>query len=258
MERKRSPRYPSIPLEEAVALARKIHAKDGMHVVEREVAVRHMGYTTLNGASATVLGALGHYGLTEGAGKNQVRLTRRALDILHPEEPEQRISAIEAAAGEPRIFNDIQGRFPDRVPSEDTLKAYLMREGFTPRALDSLAAAYVRTREYVEAECEDERHGGPGQEAAESQGNPHLAEVPMEVESSPGRAMPVRQTAMPTPAPDEWRESVELESGIVSISLPRELTTEDYEDYKEWIAFVHKRLERRLKAAGVTIGDDAK
>jgi hypothetical protein len=54
----------------------------------------------------------------------------------------------------------------------------------------------------------------------------------------------------PSPAASQtWREAIQLDTGEASISLPTEITPEAFEDFKEWIAFVHKRLERRLKAS---------
>ena len=241
MERTRSPRYPSVALPEAIELARRIHSKDGMHKMPRDVAVIHMGYSSMNGASAKVLASVVQYGLLEGAGKNQVRLTNRALDVLHPQSDADRLMAIMAAASEPRVFAEITKNYPDRVPSEATLSAYLMRQQFTASAIPTVCSAYIKTRAYAEEAGESESHGEVEPDVPTSESGEPLRENDMQ--------MAAREAAptTPPPMPGAWRESVQLDSGEASITLPADLTLEAFEDFKEWMTFVQKRLERRIR-----------
>ena len=149
MARQRSPRYPSYSVGDAIEYARKIYDGDGMHPMDREVAVRHLGYTSLNGASATALGGLKQYGLTSDAGKGMVQLTNLALDILEPVDDVSRDNAIRTAAFSPALFNSLRERFPNRVPSPENLRAHLVREGFTQAAVPAVTDAYLATCEYV-------------------------------------------------------------------------------------------------------------
>jgi hypothetical protein len=159
-KRLRSPNYPAISLPEAInrvtALYRAVHT----HAAPRDVAVKGMGYNSLNGASATALSALHKYGLLDRAG-DDVKVSERALSILHPHTPEEKAAAIRAAAGEPVLFAELAERFPGAMPNEDLLRNYLVRKGFAPAALVAVIAAYRDTSEMVEA-------AGRGYDSAQS------------------------------------------------------------------------------------------
>jgi len=166
-KRIRSPNYPAISLPDAIgrvtALYRAIHT----HAAPREVVAKGMGYNTLNGASATTISALHKYGLLERVG-DEVKVSERALSILHPHTPQEKAEAIRAAAAEPALFAELAERFPGSMPNEDLLRNYLLRQGFAPAAVASVIAAYRDTSDMVAAE-------GQGYDSASSpatQGRP--------------------------------------------------------------------------------------
>lgn len=94
MTRQRSPSYPSVPLTQAIELVRKIHKTCRTNIITRDDAVREMGYSGLTGRSLKVLAALIQFGLLERAGKGDVRVTQRAVEILHGIDPADRNEAM--------------------------------------------------------------------------------------------------------------------------------------------------------------------
>lgn len=241
-QRTRSPRYPSIALSEAVKMARRIFNEDGMNAVDRESAVKHIGYTTLNGASATALASLKQYGLTSDAGKGMLRLTALALDLLEPESESAHAQAVQAAAFSPDLFAALRERFPEKVPSESNLRAHLLRQGFTNAAVKAVVPAYRETCEYAASADESESHGLPEER------------VPESLES---RREEVRQMTFNTPpSPSEHTEQpnapgrrmvFDTEEGEVVFTYPSHLSEESVEDLEEWFALVAKRLRRATK-----------
>lgn len=79
-----------------------------------------MGYSGPSGAADKALATLFHYGLVERLGKGEVRVSQRAVDIIHPDKPEDRSRALLEAAITPAIFRDLRERFGDPV-SESAL-----------------------------------------------------------------------------------------------------------------------------------------
>lgn len=126
MERQRSPSYPSLSLSQAIDLVAKVHKENRTNVISRETAAKDMGYAGLTGRSLTVLGSLTQYGLIEKAGKGDVKVTRRAVEILHPIEELHRAEAIIEAAQSPALFRMLHERFPEGVPSENALRSFLI------------------------------------------------------------------------------------------------------------------------------------
>jgi hypothetical protein len=152
MERRiRSPNYPALSLPEAMEKVAAVYRGLHNHAAPREVVAKEMGYAGLNGASATAISALRKYGLLDRTGED-LKVSERALRILHPHSSAERSAAIREAAHEPVLFSELAERFPDKMPSEELLKNYLTRKGFAPAALSSVVSAYRETSEIVDHE----------------------------------------------------------------------------------------------------------
>jgi hypothetical protein len=167
--RMRSPSYPGTPLEKAVDFVAKIHRSERQNPVDRDVAVQAMGYSGLSGRAAKVLSDLIQYSLLEKAGKNEVRVSTRAVEILHPESPDSRSEALKAAAFEPDLFQRIKERFPDGQPSEAALRSYFVREDFTDAAIPRAIRAYFETCQFLETANVSESHSRETRDEAEPQ-----------------------------------------------------------------------------------------
>jgi hypothetical protein len=150
-KRIRSPNYPALSLPDAISKVTALYKAQHTHSAPREVAVRGMGYNSLNGASASAISALHKYGLLDRVG-DEIKVSDRALRILHPESPEERRTAILEAAREPPLFGELAERFPGRMPSDELLRNYLIRRGFAPGAVTAVVTAYRETSEIAERE----------------------------------------------------------------------------------------------------------
>lgn len=168
MARMRSPNYPSLSIRQAIDMVAKIYRTERTNIITREDAAASMGYSGLTGRSMTVLGALIHFDLLAKAGKGEVRVTKTAEDILHGITEEERDAATLKAAFAPQLFQAIHSRFPDGIPSETTIKSFLMREGFSDAAVGPAITAFMDTYREVENIRESESYGDEIDEAPES------------------------------------------------------------------------------------------
>lgn len=158
----RSPSYPSAPLGEAIAQVAKIEKLYRQSQVDREVAAKLIGYSSLSGPAAKSLAALASYGLVERAGKGEMRVTARARAILHPDSLTERRQNLISAAFEPNLFQELRERWPDMIPPEDGIVTYLHRQGFNQSAIRPAMKAYRETLQFLEQEGATESHGKPG------------------------------------------------------------------------------------------------
>jgi hypothetical protein len=245
-QRTRSPRYPSISLREAVDLARKIYAKDGMHPLDRESAVQHLGYSSLNGASATALASLKQYGLSADAGTGMLRLTDLSLDIIEPTGDEAQHAALQAAAYTPDLFAALRERFPDKPPSESNLRAHLVRQGFTPAAVKSIIPSYLETHEYL-ATFEVTDSGTPSS-TSENLNSPAQQPESQNLQVNPFATGPVppgfRPYDLMTPNVGTRRMVFDTEQGEAIFTYPDKLSDASIDDLEDWFALVVKRLRR--------------
>ena len=147
----RSPNYPAFSLKEAIERIGTLYKEVQRNPAPREVIAKGLGYNSLNGASATAISALNKYGLLEGRG-DDLRVSDRAMSILHPHTTAERLAAIKAAAVEPRLFAELAERFSGGVPNDELVKNYLLRNGFALSAVTAAVLAYKETSEFVSTE----------------------------------------------------------------------------------------------------------
>lgn len=245
--RLRSPNYPGTPLGQAIDLTEKLYAQERTNPIDREVAVQGMGYSGITGRSAKVLSDLLQYGLLQKAGKNEVQVSARAVEIMHPDSLESRSAALWDAAHEPELFQRIKEKFPDGSPSEVALRSYFMREGFTDAAIPAAIRAYMDTFQFLEDENVSDSHGAPPINMPKS--NEHQRFVggdQMESAVQPKHAAPRRQSPF-MPQPEE----------LVTLN---KLKTRTFEGkvYLEALLDVKglEKLERKIPAIKALISDD--
>lgn len=152
MTRVRSPGYPSISLPQAIDITKKLHDHNRTNPIDREAAAKDIGYTGLTGQSAKILAGLQHYGLVEKAGKGGVKVSRTAVDIIHPVSQAGRKAALREAAFTPGLFHTLASRFSDGVPSENALRSYLMRENFSSVAITPAVMSFLETYRFLQQE----------------------------------------------------------------------------------------------------------
>lgn len=149
----RSPNYPGMNLQEAIAKVAAIYKKEYNHPVAREVVAKHIGYGGINGASATAISTLVKYGLLEPTSREQVRVTSRAMTIIELKSGNpDRIGAIREAAFEPPLYTELHDQFGNRLPSDDNFRMYLIKRGFNPKAVGEVIRAYRDTMAFVDEE----------------------------------------------------------------------------------------------------------
>ena len=153
--RTRSPAYPYIALPNALEKAAVLWQVEGRHAAAVNVAMQHWGYKEDSSTGYSCVAALKKFGLVdhEGMGDTrQVKLSDRALAILLDKDPDSdgRRDALRAAALGPRIHAELWERYGTELPSDQSLKRYLVLErGFNEAAVDELLDEYKQTMTFA-------------------------------------------------------------------------------------------------------------
>jgi len=131
--RARSPSYPAIDLEEAIARARELYNKEGMNLAPISVILKHWRYDVKSGAGLVTFAALIKFGLLadEGSGdKRKAKLTELARRIILDERPTspERDALIKEAALTPTIHKDLWAQYKGLLPSDENLRHELRLE----------------------------------------------------------------------------------------------------------------------------------
>ena len=200
----RSPNYPALSLAEAIQRIKPVFERERLHPMPREVVLKGLGYAGPNGAALGTLSAVGKYGLLEKSG-DSYRVSSRAVAILHPSSPEEELEALRAAALEPPLFAELVQQFPGGQVSDDNLRSFLVRQGFSSGALSGVIQAFRETMQMVSL---------PG----ESPGAPRL---PAPSISTPPATRPLpMQWQQPAASPpvSPWVLSTNTEGGFIDIA----------------------------------------
>ena len=221
---KKSPNYPAIGLTTAIEEVKKMWESDSSNKMTKSAVAKHLRHNSLSGPALTKIATLKSYGLLSGA-SDELSLSELAIEIIsEPEKSEARLNAIRKAARSPKLFSTLLERFPNK-PSEENLKSYLIKNKFTSSAINKIITSFLDIYAF-----------SPQKHIKTTEHQPVKEEVP-----SP-------QKAVHTPdVPDAIVNTFDLGEGQVSIKLPRTLSQEDYEDFKDWLALVIKRAGRSVQ-----------
>ncbi len=168
MTRIRSPGYPNISLKEAIDLVDKIFEMSRQNIIDREAAAKDIGYAGLTGQSTKMLSNLAHFRLIEKAGKGGMRVSDTAVKILHPKSQLERMESLREAAYNPELFSEIHQQWPDGFVSENALRGYLMRSGFSSAAVQPATRSYMETYAFLQQERATESYSKTTEDGPES------------------------------------------------------------------------------------------
>lgn len=170
MARSNSPGYPNMSLPKAISAVRKMFDADRRNPIDRITAAKHIGYAGQSGASDKALGSLSHYGLVERTGKGELRVSQLAVDIIHPDPTTagSEARALWQAGMNPQVFKDLRARFPGQV-SEESLRSYLVREGFNNVAIAPVMNSFFETFRFLEQYKDFESGSAGGENGSDSE-----------------------------------------------------------------------------------------
>jgi hypothetical protein len=134
----RSPNFPFISLESAIARARAFYDEERKGAAPVTRAAIHWKYSPNSSGLIQTVAALKSYGLMsdEGSGADRrLKLTELALRIVLDTRIEslERQEMIRRAALNPSVSAEVHSNWPEGLPSDDTLNHYLVLErAFAP------------------------------------------------------------------------------------------------------------------------------
>ena len=149
--RTRSPSYPYLDLPTALEKVTVLWNVEGRHPAAVSVAMQHWGYKEESSTGYSCVAALKKFGLVDhdGMGETrQIRLSALALAILLDRDPasDDRRDALRRAALNPRIHAELWERYGADLPSDQTLRRFLVIErNFNEASVDELLAEYKAT-----------------------------------------------------------------------------------------------------------------
>ncbi len=148
-DRKRSPNYPSISLQTAVAKIAKLYKEDKGTAGTPEVLAAHWDTTVKSSSFLQTVASLKKYGLIfelDGAPTAKLKLTKTALDIVMlPGDDPKHEETLKRAALTPKLFKKLWDDHGLNLPSDENLTHELVTsQGFLADAAADAIKQYRR------------------------------------------------------------------------------------------------------------------
>lgn len=148
----RSPNYPQMNIVQAVERMKKVYAEEHTHSVPDQSIASALGYSSLNGTSKVVLSALKKFGLLVPSGDG-FKVSQDAVAILElsPDDP-TRIVALHKSALRPPVFKQLHEKYGADLPSDASLRHYLVGLGFESDAANQVIRFYKETMNFLDTQ----------------------------------------------------------------------------------------------------------
>ncbi len=150
--RKKSPRAPSIPLDEAIEKALRVYEKERLHPAPTNVIAQHMGYKDANnGRALGALASLRYYGLVERHSNGLLSVTKDVENYKFAPNEETSHAYLRRFLTAPPLLAELLERYSSGLPSDGNLRYELIQRGFLPSTAESLVGVFRRSTEFAQA-----------------------------------------------------------------------------------------------------------
>jgi hypothetical protein len=139
----RGSKWPLLNISDAINKARVIYKFEKKTPTTADVMLSHLGFNTRTGPANRTLAALRQYGLVEKKG-NLFCISDKAWRIfVLPEDSPERQAIVRELALKPALFKELVALYPDGLPSDATLKSYLiLSKGFNENTVQRLIKTF--------------------------------------------------------------------------------------------------------------------
>lgn len=255
----RGPSYPAMNIEEAIGKAQQLWTAEKRNAAPVEVVSKDWGYSPASSSGKMTVAALLHYGLIEDSGSGQqrmVRLSGRALDIILDDvaDSPRRVQAIRDAVRAPKLYADIMAKWsPQELPSDQTLRFYLLREksfnegsisAFIKDFRSSIAFANLDKTTKIEGDDQGQTLANSADESPEVVAKDAQVQVAqVEARNTAGAPPAIKAAA------GVKQDTFSLDEGQVVLQFPEKMSPDSYEDFKDWIELQLRKIKRSIPLA---------
>jgi hypothetical protein len=149
-KRQKSPRAPSIALDDAIDRAIRIYEKERRHAAPTELIAQHIGYKSANnGTALSALASLRYYGLVERPKEGHLAVVKDVETYQYAPNAAVRQELLKQWLKSPPIFAELLETYRDGLPSDANLRFDLINRGFAPIAAEALLSVFRRSVDFA-------------------------------------------------------------------------------------------------------------
>lgn len=195
--RKKSPRAPTMALDEALERAMRAYDKERLHAAPTDVVAQNLGYKgTSSGTALAALASLRYFGLLERPSDGLLAVTKDVEAFRYSPSEDLKRSFLSNFLRKPALFAELLDKYASGLPSDANLKYELIQRGFLPTTASSVVTVFRQSVEfsgYFDKAEKDLLVDAVGEESADEVGlkmpASSTAPIPTERDAAPsGRA----------------------------------------------------------------------
>ncbi len=120
--RKKSPRAPSMALNEALDRATKVYKKERLHAAPTEVIANDLGYKSANnGAAMSAMASLRYFGILERPKEGFLSVSKDVESFLHAPNEDLKKSLLIQFLKAPALYTELLEKYNSGLPSDANL-----------------------------------------------------------------------------------------------------------------------------------------
>lgn len=148
--RKKSPRAPSITLQEAMERVNAAYEKERLHPAPTDVFAQNIGYKSANsGAALAAIASLRYYGLIERPRDGMLAVSREIEHYKYSPDDDEKQALLTRFLRNPPVFAELLDMYQNALPSDGTMRFELIRRGFLPAPAEAVVTIFRKSVEYV-------------------------------------------------------------------------------------------------------------
>jgi hypothetical protein len=258
-KRQRSPNYPALGLEEAIAAVTKLHEKDRCHAVPASIVHERWGYKAHSSVATQSEAALKAYGLLAAQGEaldRKVSVTSKADRIIR--NAPDRDAMVQEAALQPRIFAELWKRYESEgLPTDEVIQSYLVWERkdgqFTQDAAKEVVKRFRSTIEFAKLSPGGKIDWAPQYSGALGSSGDLLPEAGWAGKTATPKDDPKSRMVRAKPMGGTREEVFDVpEGGQVILQFPATMTPDTFVDFKDWLQIAIRKIGRLVREPNQT------
>lgn len=149
--RKKSPRAPSMSLEEAVDRALKAYDRERLHPATADVIAQHIGYKNANnGAALSAIASLRYFGLLDRPKEGMLAVSKSVETYKFAPEESMKRAVLLSFLRTPALYAELLETYKENLPSEGNLRYALIQRGFSPGAAENVLSAFLKSVQFAD------------------------------------------------------------------------------------------------------------
>lgn len=182
--RKKSPRAPSISLDEALTRVMKMYDRERLHPAPTDVVAQNLGYKSANnGRALSTLASLRYFGLLERQKEGMFSVAKGVESYKFAPEEKLKRSLLLDFLKSPPLYSELLEKYESGLPSDANLKFELIQRGFAPQAAELALAVFKGSVAFA-----DYYGGGEPSYAIEEDAGYEQSSFPVKTNDSPSAA----------------------------------------------------------------------